>query len=109
MDLSTTAPLLSKGALAAHGRLVCYGSNVPGDIPVPFPAMLWGSLTLQLFLVYELTPQDRQARLAELTALLEADRLRHSIGATFGLGDVAAAHEAVEGGRINGNVVLELD
>lgn len=109
MDLSTTASLLPKGVLAPHGKLVCYGSNVPADIPVSFTAMLWGSLTLQLFLVYELTPAQRQAALAELTRLLEGGELVHAIGARFPLDDIAAAHEAVEKGGIIGNVVLDLD
>ena len=108
MDLSTTAALLPKGVLAPHGKLVCYGSNVPGDIPVSFPAMLWGSLTLQVFVVYELRLEERRAAIAELTRLLEAGSLKHSIGATFGLDEIAAAHEAVEGGRIMGNVVVEM-
>ncbi len=108
MDLSSTAPLLPKGVLAPHGRLVCYGSNVPADIPVSFTAMLWGSLTLQLFLVYELTPAQRSAAIAELTRLLEADKLTHAIGARFPLDDIAAAHEAVEKGGVIGNVVLEM-
>ena len=109
MDLSTTATLLPKGLLAPHGKLVCYGSNVPGDIPISFPAMLWGSLTLQVFVVYELLASQRVAAIAELTRLLEAGALRHSIGARFKLDEIVAAHEAVEGGRVNGNVVLTID
>jgi len=107
MDLSTTAALLPHGVLAPHGKLVCYGANVPADIPVSFTAMLWGSLTLQLFLVYELTLAQRAAALAELTRLLETDQLVHAIGARFPLAEIAAAHEAVEKGEIIGNVVLE--
>ena len=108
MDLSSTAALLGRNALAPHGKLVCYGSNVPGDIPVSFPAMLWGSLTLQVFVVYELRPDERKPRIAELTRLLEDDALKHSIGARFPLEEIAAAHEAVESGRITGNVVLDI-
>lgn len=108
MDLSTTAPLLPQGVLAQYGRLVCYGSNVPADIPVSFTAMLWGSLTLQLYLVYELRQQERDAAVAELTAMLEAGTLKHTIGARYPLEDVAAAHEAVESGDVVGNVVLDM-
>lgn len=108
MDLSTTAALLPKGVLAPHGKLVCYGSNVPADIPVSFPAMLWGSLTLQLFLVYELRAEERAARIAELDGLLASGALKHSVAETYRLDDIAAAHEAVESGRVTGNVVLEI-
>ncbi len=109
MDLSTTATLLPKGPLAPHGKLVCYGSNVPGDTPISFPAMLWGSLTLQVFVVYDLLASERWAAVAELTRLLEAGSLKHPIGARYGLDEIVAAHEAVEGGRINGNVVLAIE
>lgn len=109
MDLSTTAALLPEGALAPHGKLVCYGSNVPADIPVSFPAMLWNSLTLQVFVVYELLPEVRAAALLDLTRMLAADVLKHSIGATFPLEQTAEAHEAVEKGDTIGNVVLAID
>ena len=109
MDLSTTAPLLPQGVLSAHGKLVCYGSNVPADIPVSFTAMLWGSLTLRLYLVYELRADERATAIAELTAMLEAGALTHTIGARFALDDIVAAHEAVESGDVVGNVVLEME
>lgn len=108
MDFSSTAGLLPGGVLAQHGRFVCYGSNVAGDVPVSFPALLWGSLSLQVFVVYELTAEDRAVRLKELNAMLEAGTLKHTIGATYGLDEIVAAHEAVEGGRVTGNVVLRM-
>lgn len=109
MDLSSTASLLPGGVLAAHGKLVCYGSNVAAEVPLSFPALLWNSLTLQVFVVYELTAEERAARLGELGELLTAGKLRHAIGATFPLAEIAAAHEAVEAGKIIGNVVLRID
>ena len=108
MDLSSTAPLLPKGVLAQYGKLVCYGSNVPADIPVSFTAGLWGSLTIQFYLVYELRQEERSAAVTELTWMLEAGTLKHTIGARFPLDDIAAAHEAVEGGKVIGNVVVEM-
>lgn len=108
MDFSTTATLLKKGALAPHGTLVCYGSNLAEDVAVHFPALLWSSLTLRFFLIYELLLQERQAAIAGLNSLLEAGALKHPIGATFALDDIAAAHEAVESGRVTGNVVVEV-
>lgn len=108
MDFSSTAGLLPGGVLAQHGRIACYGSNVAGDVPVSFPALLWGSLSLQVFVVYELTVEERAARLKELTAMLEAGTLKHTIGATYGLDEIVAAHEAVEGGKVTGNVVLRM-
>lgn len=108
MDFSSTAGLLPGGVLGQHGKLVCYGSNVAGDVPVSFPALLWGSLSLQVFVVYELTAEERTVRLRELNEMLDAGTLKHMIGATYGLDEIVAAHGAVEGGRVTGNVVLRM-
>jgi NADPH2:quinone reductase len=108
MDFSTTGPWLPGGILAPHGKLVGYGSNVRGDNIVPFADVLFKSLTLQFFLVYELTPEERAKALDDLKSMLERSLLTHTIGARFPLADIAAAHEAVEQGRVQGNVVLDI-
>ena len=83
-------------------------THVAGDVPVSFPALLWGSLSLQVFVVYELTVEERAARLRELNEMLDAGMLKHTIGATYGLDEIVAAHEAVEDGKVTGNVVLRM-
>jgi NADPH2:quinone reductase len=107
MDLSSTAPLLAKGVLAPHGTLVCYGSNAMGDVPLPFRDLLFRGLNLRFFVVYELQPADRYAAIAELGVLLQQNALQTRIAACYPLGDIVAAHEAVENGAF-GNVVLEI-
>jgi NADPH2:quinone reductase len=107
MDLSSTAPLLGRGALAPHGTLVCYGSNAMGDVPVPFRDLLFRGLTLRFFVVYELQNAARYAAIAELGVLLQQGRLQTKIAARYPLDEIVAAHEAVEQGAF-GNVVLEI-
>ena len=106
MDFSTTSALLTAGALAPHGRVVCYGSNVATDLPINFRTMLSNSLELKFFLVYDLQAADRAAALKQLDELLQLNRLQHTISRTFTLADIAQAHEAVEAGQDIGNVVL---
>lgn len=108
MDFSTTIQLLPDGALAPHGTLVCYGSNAYGDIPVPFRTLLFSSISLRFFLVFDLNPIDRHIAIESLTDLLANRRLSHTVGARFALDDVAAAHEAVDGGKVVGNIILDL-
>jgi NADPH:quinone reductase len=108
MDLGTTLPMLADGALAQYGKLVCYGSNQVTGIEVPFGTMLWSALTLQLFLVYELRPEERAVAEAVLDRMQAGGTLIHAIGARFSLDRIAEAHEAVEGGGVIGNVILEL-
>jgi NADPH2:quinone reductase len=108
MDFSTTAKLISQGALKPHGDLVSYGSNDTSLISVDFRSLLWGSLGMKFFLVYDLLPTDRVAATQELTSLLLTNALRHSIGPSFSLEDIAVAHELVESGTQIGNVVIKL-
>jgi NADPH2:quinone reductase len=108
MDFSSTSKLIEKGALKAHGQLVCYGSNDMNEVAVSFRPLLWGSLGLKFFLVYELSAEDRREALSTLAGLLARKQLVHQIGQSFPLKDIAAAHEAVEGGQVVGNVVLTM-
>lgn len=108
MDFSTTAALLGKGLVARHGVVACYGSNVMGESPFPFRDIMFRSLTLHFVVVYDLLPADRARAIETLTHLLAENRLTHTIGAHFSLDDIVAAHEAVEGGKVLGNVVIDL-
>ena len=108
MDFSTTADLLRKGALAPHGTVSCYGSNSVEDTPIPFRVCLPNSLSLQFFLIYDLTPDERSFALKELNALLKAGVLTHAIGARYPLSDIIQAHEAVEQGKVMGNIVIDI-
>ena len=107
MDFSTTAGWASEGALAPHGQVVCYGSNAL-EVPLPFRPWLFQSMGVKFFLVYDLTPADRQTAVARLSGMLAAGQLQHSIGASFTLDQVAQAHRTVEAGQTVGNVVIEL-
>ncbi|MCR4269339.1 NADPH:quinone reductase [Nitratireductor sp. ZSWI3] len=108
MDLHSSTAIISNGALAPHGKIVCYGSSLAGDVTVSFPTLLWSSLTLQVFVVYDLLPAEREAALSGLAQMLEKNGLKHHIGARFSLDEIARAHEAVEKGDVVGNVVVEI-
>jgi NADPH2:quinone reductase len=108
MDLSTTTHLLTQGCLKPHGLLVCYGSNVPGDVPINFRSLLYASIGLKFFLVYDLTEEARAFGLQRFDALLHANSLKHTIGATLPLKDLVKAHQMVETGQVLGNVVIQI-
>ncbi|MFN4165068.1 MAG: NADPH:quinone reductase [Ferrovibrio sp.] len=108
MDFSTTAAMLAQGILRPHGKLVSYGSNSMDAVPVPFRDLLFRSITLRFFVVYELTAAERTQAIADLNGLLAQKALRHTIAAHYPLREIAAAHEAVEQGRFTGNVVLDI-
>jgi NADPH2:quinone reductase len=107
MDFSSTAAMLATGCLADHGTLICYGSNIADKVTVPFRELLFKSISIRFFLVYELLPQDRKRGCADVNRLLTEGKLTHALGASYALNDIVAAHEAVEhkSGHI-GNITL---
>ena len=108
MDFSSTAQLLSDGILAPHGVLVSYGSNAYVDIPIPYRTLLFNSISLHFFLVYELSAVDRRAAVEGLSRMLRSGQLIHAVGGRWRLDEIAAAHEAVEQGTLIGNAVVHV-
>jgi NADPH2:quinone reductase len=108
MDFSTTTRLVTQAAIAEHGMVVCFGSNVGGPIPIDFAAWLQRSISIRFFLVYELLPTERRIAVEGLTKLLVDDKLLHNVGKRFALKDIVAAHQAVETGTVAGNVVITM-
>ena len=107
MDFATASQWVTGGGLKPHGQLIGYGSNVVGDIPLTFRPLLFNSLGLKFFLVYDLLPADRTWCVNRVNELLAAGKLQHTIGARFSLDQIVQAHEAVEAGQL-GNVVIDL-
>jgi NADPH2:quinone reductase len=106
VDLAANARLLSN-VLAPNGVVAIYGSGAP-ETSIPFQFLLQNSITLKFFLVY-LMPQEQRARAtADITRMLERGELIHNVAQSFDLGDIVAAHEAVEAGKATGNIVVRI-
>lgn len=90
------------------GRIVAYGSNTP-EVSVPFVPAIMAAATVQFFMVYKLSKDDRMDAIADLTAWLGTGRMQHNIAARLPLADIVEAHEAVESGRLLGQIILEID
>ncbi len=106
LDIAANAEL-DLALLRPGGDLVVYGSGAP-RLALPFFPLIAGNLTLRFFIVYNLEPADRRRAEAALGAFLERQALRHNIALRLPLAEIAQAHEAVEQGRVAGNVVLAL-
>jgi len=105
MDLGANAKLLP-GVLKPEGIVAIYGSGTP-EVTIPFQFLLQNSIDLKFFLVYLMPAELRARATADITRMLERGELIHNVAQTFALGDIAAAHEAVESGKILGNVVVK--
>jgi len=104
LDLAANAKLLPE-VLAPGATVAVYGSSSP-EVTIPFQFLLQNSITLRFFLVYEMGRQERQRATADINLLLARGELVHHVAQIFGLDEIAAAHEAVESGRVAGNVVI---
>lgn len=94
--------------LRTGGECVVYGSGA-STVQLPFFPLIARNLQLKFFIVYNLSPQDRQRAVATLTRMLQQGALQHNVASRMPLADIAAAHELVESGRAMGNVVLQVD
>jgi NADPH2:quinone reductase len=106
LDIAANAKLLPN-VLRPRGKVVVYGTGAM-EAAVPLFFFLRNAITLQFIYVYELDAAERAAALSAITRALEAGTLTTNIGATFPLADIVAAHEAVEQGKVLGNVVVRL-
>ncbi|MBO6815267.1 MAG: NADPH:quinone reductase [Rhizobiaceae bacterium] len=108
MDFYSTSRLVSSSGLRSHGTIICYGSNDMGEIPVAFRDLLFKSLTLKFFLVYELLEHERSAAVERLGAFMQSGKAKTRISHVLPFEEAVKAHELVESGNANGNVVLKV-
>jgi len=105
MDLTANAALLP-AVLRPRGTLVVYGTGPQVQFPGSF--CLVNNITVKFLLVYELTADERTRAIADITRMLESNALKHNVAQTYPLAEIVAAHEAVESGKVAGNVVVTL-
>ena len=94
--------------LRPHAEVIVYGSGA-SEISVPFSPAIRKGVHMYFFIVYNLPAEVREDAIADLSMLLEGNRLIHNIAARLPLAQIAEAHDLVESGRVNGNVVLEVE
>jgi len=105
LDLTANAALLPQ-TLRPRGTLVVYGTGPQVQFPGSF--CLVNNITVKFLLVYELTAEERSRAVADITRMLQAGRLKHNVAQTFRLAEIVAAHQAVESGKVAGNVVMTI-
>ncbi|HEX3506630.1 MAG TPA: NADPH:quinone reductase [Xanthobacteraceae bacterium] len=106
LDMAANAKLMPQ-VLRPHGTIVVYGTGAPiAEVPLFF--FLRNAIALKFIYVYELTPAERAAALGAISRALEAGTLINNVAATYPLAETVAAHEAVEQGKVLGNVVVRI-
>lgn len=106
LDIAANAHLLP-GVIKPGGTVVVYGTGAAeGSMPLHF--LLTNRIALQFILVYLLTAEERRAAIAAINHMLDDNRLIHNVALTLPLDKIVEAHEAVESGKVMGNVVVKL-
>ena len=106
LDLSTNGKDYPN-ILRPHATVVVYAMS-SSESALPTLWLMRNSITLRLFLIYDLSAADRDACLAELGTLLQSNRLIHTVGRRLPLRDIALAHQLSERGEVLGNIVLDI-
>lgn len=106
VDIAANAAL-DLDLLHRGGTLMVYGSGKPG-FELPFFPLISGNVSLDFFIVYNLSPNDRQLAQHTLDGWLARGELSHAITQRVPLAQIVQAHEAVEQGTTPGNVVVEI-
>ncbi len=100
---------VSEKILKTHGTIAAYASTAAPTPAIPFYPLMFKAATMRLVLVYILTKEERAQTIADLTRAMEQGTLASCGGGEFSAGEIAAAHEAVESGKVMGNVVIEIE
>ncbi len=98
---------LDLAVLARGGTIAAYASDAVPEPRVPFRAVMLKDARLHGVLIYEAPEAALQAAVRGLNALIAAGRLRHQIGLRLPLTRIVEAHEAMEGGRVVGKILLD--
>jgi NADPH:quinone reductase len=94
--------------LATGGVIATYASDAEPEPRLPVYPLMFKNATVRFVLVYLVSHAAHRAAARDLTAHLAAGRLKHSIARHFPLAEVAAAHEAMETGHLNGKVIVDV-
>jgi NADPH2:quinone reductase len=106
MDLAANARFYP-GWLRPRGHIVVYGTG-SAEATLPAQPLLVNAMKVEFIYVYELTAPEREAAVSAINRMLENKTLINNVALSLPLNDIVAAHEAVEGGKIMGNVVVTL-
>ena len=93
--------------IAPFGTIASYGAKAPAAT-LPVRDLRNKNVTMRFILIYAVGHDQIAAAIADVTSLLSAGRLKHTVARRFPLGEIATAHEAVENGSLIGNVVLDI-
>jgi len=99
---------VTQKVIRLNGTIASYASAAVREPAIPFYVFMYKNVTLRTVLVYNMPEEAKAAAIRDIARAQGDGALKHAIGATFSLDEIAAAHEAVEQGTMIGNVVVQV-
>ncbi len=90
-----------------NGVVSTYASEGDHNPAIPFYQCLYKNMSVHFEIVFLMPEQDKRKAVADISGWLDQGVLRHQPGQQFALGDIVAAHQAVEAGA-SGKVMLRI-
>lgn len=94
--------------IAENGTLSVYGSAKNMTPHIPFGAMLFKAVTIDIVLIYILKPEERQRAIKYLHRALSDGAVSCPVNRVFSLANTADAHLAVEQGGREGATLIDV-
>jgi len=103
-NLSHTLKLIKPGS-----TIVTYSSTRVSEPILPFLQMLYLDLCVRFVIVYAMPEAAKRSAIADINALLTADKLQHRVAHLLPLADITRAHELIETGGVRGAVIVTMN
>ncbi|MEL6165430.1 MAG: NADPH:quinone reductase [Cyanobacteria bacterium J06628_3] len=99
---------IADAVLRTNGGIAMYSAN-PDDTPaLPILSLMLRNIVIRTILVYTMPQDAKEAAIKDITAALEAVKLRHNIAQTFPFTELATAHEVQDSGKMIGKAIVEI-
>ena len=99
---------VADAVLRTNGGVAMYSAN-PDDTPaLPILSLMLRNIVIRTILVYTMPEEAKQAAIRDITTALETGALHHNIAQRFPLKELAAAHEAIDSGKMIGKAIVEI-
>ncbi|WP_300064629.1 NADPH:quinone reductase [uncultured Roseobacter sp.] len=94
--------------IAPNGTIAAYGSAAQMSPVLPFGPLLFKAVTIDIVLIYLLSPPQRQGAVSALHKALTEQAISCPVQSVFSLADTALAHETVERGGRTGAILVDV-
>lgn len=100
--------VVSARVIKANGIIASYASMAEPEPRLPFYTLMGKNVAVRPVLIYTMPERAKDEAARDVVHLAETGRLLHVIGARFPLARIVEAHEAQEGGRVTGNIIVDV-